>query len=54
MAIVGVAGDVVVEGCKRRGYYGHGKKERVGVVLVITVTITGESGVFLLPGWMAG
>ena len=34
MAIVGVAGDVAVEGRKRRGYYGHGTKERFDAVLV--------------------
>ena len=44
MAIVGVVGDVAVEGRKGRGYYGHGTKERVDAVLVITVAVTGESG----------
>ena len=53
MAIVGVAGDVAVEGCKRRGYYGHGTKERVDAVLVITMAVTGGSRTFplLQAGW---
>ena len=36
--------DVAFEGRKRRGYYGHGTKERFDAVLVVTVAVTGGSG----------
>ena len=52
MAIVDVAGDVAVEGRKRRGDYGHGHatKKRLGVVLAVTMA----SGTFQQAGWPDG
>ena len=43
MEIVGVAGDVAVEGRKRRGYYGHGTKESTDAVLAVTMAVAGGS-----------
>ena len=54
MEIVGVAGDVAVEGRKRRGYYGHGTKESTDVVLAVTMVVAGESRTFLQAGWPDG